>query len=67
MCNDDAVKSGLISSNVVHLTKAPKLSKKEIAVLSKEKIARLIDTAKKIESFFCREFFNDGLRLRWTR
>ena len=49
MCIDDAVKSGLISSNVVHLMKAPKLSKKEVTVLSKEKIARLIDTAKKID------------------
>ena len=52
MCIDDAVKSGLISSNVVRLTKAPKLSKKEIAVLSKDEIARLIDTAKKIDHPF---------------
>ena len=52
MCIDDAVKSGLVSSNVVRLTKAPKLSKKEIAVLSKEEIARLIDTAKEIKNPF---------------
>lgn len=52
MCIDDTVKSGLVSSNVVRLTKAPKLSKKEIAVLSKEEIARLIDTAKEIKNPF---------------
>ena len=52
MCIDDAVKSGLVSSNVVRLTKTPKLSKKEIAVLSKEEIARLIDTAKEIKNPF---------------
>ena len=52
MCIDDAVKSGLVSSNVVRLTKAPKLNKKEIAVLSKEEIARLINVAKEIEHPF---------------
>ena len=54
MCIDDAVKSGLVSSNVVRLTKAPKLSKKEIAVLSKDEIARLINAAKEIEHPFMR-------------
>ena len=52
MCIDDAVKSGLVSSNVVRLTKAPKLSKKEITVLSKEEITRLIDAAEKINHPF---------------
>ena len=52
MCIDDAVKSGLVSSNVVRLTKAPKLSKKEIAVLSKDEIARLINAAKEIDHQF---------------
>ena len=52
MCIDDAVKSGLVSSNVVRLTKAPKLSKKEIAVLSKDEIARLINAAKEIDHKF---------------
>ena len=54
MCIDDAVKSGLVSSNVVRLTKAPKLSKKEIAVLSKDEIARLINAAKEIDHQFMR-------------
>ena len=52
MCIDDAVKSGLVSSNVVRLTKAPKLSKKEIAVLSKDEIARLINAAKEVDHQF---------------
>ncbi len=46
MCIDDAVKSGLV------FTKAPKLSKKEIAVLSKDEIARLINAAKEIDHQF---------------
>ena len=41
MCIDEAVKLGFVSSNAVRLTKAPKLSKKEIAILSKSEIARL--------------------------
>ena len=52
MCIDDAVKSRLVSSNVVRLTKAPKLAKKEIVILSKSEIARLIETAKEIDHAF---------------
>ena len=52
MCVDDAVKLGLIQNNVVRLTKAPKLSKKEIVILSKDEVSRLIDEAKKINNSF---------------
>ena len=52
MCIDEAVKSGLVSSNVVRLTKAPKLTKKEIVILSKSEIAQLIEAAKEIDHPF---------------
>ena len=52
MCVDDAVKLGLIQNNVVRLTKAPKLSKKEIVILSKDEVSRIIGEAKKINNAF---------------
>ena len=52
MCIDEAVKLGLVSSNVVRLTKAPKLAKKEITILSKSEIDRLIEAAKEIDHPF---------------
>ncbi|MBR3050934.1 MAG: tyrosine-type recombinase/integrase, partial [Selenomonadaceae bacterium] len=52
MCIDEAVKLGLVSSNVVRLTKPPKLAKKEITILSKSEIDRLIEAAKEIDHPF---------------
>ena len=52
MCMDDAVKSGLVTQNIVRLTKPPKLTHKEIVVLAKEEVTKLVDEAKKIDHPF---------------
>ena len=52
MCIDDAVREGLLLRNVIRLTKSPKLTRKEIVVLTKEEVTNLIETAKNIENNF---------------
>lgn len=48
MCLDDAVKVGLITVNPVRATKPPKLTKKEIVVLTKDELENLVEAAKNI-------------------
>lgn len=48
-CYNDAIKIGLVQSNPVQNTQAPKATKKEIIVISKEKIDELISAAEKFE------------------
>ena len=52
MCLDDAVKAGFLLKNPVRLTKPPKLIKKEIVVLSKDQVTRLVNAAREIEHPF---------------
>ena len=52
MCIDDAVREGLLLRNVVRLTKSPKLTRKEIVVLTKEEVTNLVETAKNLENNF---------------
>ena len=44
-CLDDAIKEGYITQNVVRMTKPPRLQRKEILVLTKEQVDRLITVA----------------------
>ena len=48
MCLDDAVEVGLVPRNVVRSTKPTKLIKKDIVVLTKEELERLITAAREI-------------------
>ena len=55
MCIDDAVREGLVLRNVVRLTKSPKLTRKEIVVLTKDEVSTLIETAKQIDNEFIKK------------
>ncbi|MBP3721859.1 MAG: site-specific integrase [Selenomonadaceae bacterium] len=52
MCLDDAIKAKLLIENPVQSTKAAKLTKKEIVVLTKEEVTMLVNEAKNIKSPF---------------
>lgn len=54
MCLDDAVKADMIPRNVARLTKPAKYIKKEIVVLTKNELKRLVEAAKEIDHPYMR-------------
>ncbi len=61
MCVDDAVREGLVLRNVVRLTKSPKLTRKEIVVLTRDEVTTLIKAARKISNEFMRNMMPEIL------
>ena len=51
-CIDDAIKEGILMKNPVRMAKGPRLQRKEIAVLSKDEVVELIETAGHIDHPF---------------
>lgn len=51
-CIDDAIKEGLLLQNPVRLVKAPRLQRKEIVVITKNEVARLIEVAREMNHPF---------------
>ena len=49
MCLDEAVRAGKLASNPVKMTRPPKLTKREIVVLTKDEVDNLIDTAMELD------------------
>lgn len=47
-CVDDAIKEGILLSNPVRFTKAPRQGKREIVVLTKDEVLKLTSVAKEI-------------------
>lgn len=54
MCLDGAIKAGMLTKNVVKLTEAPKLNKKDMIVLTPEESTCLLEQAKEIDSAYMR-------------
>ncbi|MBR4152002.1 MAG: site-specific integrase [Selenomonadaceae bacterium] len=61
MCVDDAVREGLVLRNVVRLTKSPKLTRKEIVVLTRDEVTTLIEGARQINNEFMRNMMPEIL------
>ena len=61
MCVDDAVCEGLVLRNVVRLTKSPKLTRKEIVVLTRDEVTTLIKAARKIRNEFMKNMMPEIL------
>ena len=62
MCLDDAVEVGLIPRNVVRSTKPTKLIKKDIVVLTKEELNRLLAIAREIRHPYMRVMMPELIR-----
>lgn len=62
MCLDDAVDNGLITRNVVRSTKPAKLIKKDIVVLTKDELNRLIAIAREISHPYMRVMMPELIR-----
>lgn len=61
ICVDDAIREGLVLRNVVRLTKSPKLTRKEIVVLTRDEVTTLLEGAKQINNEFMRNMMPEIL------